>query len=389
MTPPAQPQPASGTRLNRRAWGLPLLVGAALALALVPHAGAQGTGEAAEPEASLPGILDIDLTPAEVTVGGRVEAEITLVWMGEAPVEAPRFPTWQDTWGGAEVVDASAVSDFVDQSGRYVYRQTIVLTAFEAGEVTVPAATVALPLQDRTVDVRSEPASFSVRSLLPPEPEEVPVDADPVPPDAAAPGAGDEGDALTLRPAAAAVDLESGQRRFLITLAALTLALAVQLALLLRKLGRNALVSGIDGAAPAVVDPLTLLPPLEELLARLDRIDPDRDGGGGEPAHTGLSYALRTYLGRSFGFQARESTTSEIQRRLHRSPVDPTTAHGVVALLRNCDQVKFAKAPAPPSTTAQRLDTARELARGIQASLEPSAGTSAEGEGRTGSREAA
>ena len=60
-----------------------------------------------------------------------------------------------------------------------------------------------------------------------------------------------------------------------------------------------------------VEDAFSGLEPLAELLARLEQLDPQHGGA----AHTGLSLALRRYLGRSLGFDATPSTTTEIQRQ--------------------------------------------------------------------------
>ncbi|MEM8998275.1 MAG: hypothetical protein AAGF23_26060, partial [Acidobacteriota bacterium] len=61
-----------------------------------PDPAPSGAQEAATPGGSEPGRVTVDLTPRETTVGGRVRAEITVVWMGGEPKEPMRFPTWQD-----------------------------------------------------------------------------------------------------------------------------------------------------------------------------------------------------------------------------------------------------------------------------------------------------
>ncbi|MEM7585974.1 MAG: hypothetical protein AAF560_21470 [Acidobacteriota bacterium] len=284
-----------------------------------------------------PGVatFKVELSPTEITVGDRVDAELTVVWMGPEPTSEPRFPTWQETWGKAEVLETGEVESFVDQSGRRIYRQGVTLTAFETGDFALPKVTVAVPLDDETVELTPEdPASFVVQSVLPEE----------------------EGEGLEPRDAAPLRALSPDQRFWWTVgvLAALTLGLAWQL---WRRLGI---------ALPGLtLRPLA--PPLEELLEKLRQLDP----AAPEPAHTGISHTLRNFLGRRLAVPAVESTTSEIQRLLRQSDIPPTIAQGAVRLLQECDQVKFARLEVTEAITDDRLLKARELAREIEDALRP------------------
>jgi hypothetical protein len=329
------------------AWPAALLLAVAT-LATPPGAGAQPAGEpepAAEPDGAPVhagvGELRVAVAPEEVTVGDRVTAELTLVWLGAEPVEAPRFPTWQESWGTAEVLDVSGVEAFTDQSGRRIYRQTVTLTAFETGGVELPPVTVAVPLAERTEEVESpEELGFEVVSVLPEDAGEGEIEP---------------------QPPAPPLELRTGDR-FLWTAAALG-ALALLAAV---QVGRRAtLVQGVAGAAlrprPA---------PFPELLERLGRLDP----ADAEGAHTGLSLALRDFLGRRLGFHAVESTTTEIHRHLHRSVVDPATSHELLRLFRDCDQVKFARQEVPRSTTEARIAQGQQLAEKVRRTPGPGDG---------------
>ena len=293
--------------------------------------------ESDPPESASQGVarLKVELTPQEITVGDRVEALITLVWMGQEPTAEPRFPVWQETWGQAEVLATDAVEAFTDQSSRRIYRQKITLTAFETGDFQLPKVTVAVPLSDQTLEISHEDvASFAVSSVLPEDTEEE----------------------LAPREEAPLQSLAADQR-FLWTsgiLSGLCLLAAWQL---MRRLG----------VTPPGEAPKPLAPPLDELLERLRQLDPTAP----EPAHTGLSLTLRNFLGRSLDFQAVESTTSEIQRRIRQTPLPPAVAQGAVRLLRDCDQVKFARLEVAESLTDDRLYKARELAREIDLGLRP------------------
>jgi len=327
---------------------------------------------------SLPGQFRVELDRQEITVGDRVKATLTLVWMGAEPTAPARFPTWQETWGGAEVLESSPVEAFVDQSGRHIFRQELRLTAFEVGEVRLPSVEVALPFAERTVDLRAEgTTTFEVVSVLPPEPEtaagapgsNAPGFKGGSPPAGGAPGTtpgttpdgapAEPPEPPELRPPAPPQALPP---RVLFWWTTGLLALACGLATLAvdRRLGY--IPEQALAAAP-------LLPPYDELVKRLTELDPSDT----EPTHTALSFGLRRYLGRSLGFQATESTTSEIQRRLRDTSVGAAGVHPLVQLFRACDQVKFARQQVPPEVTRERMRQARQLAQDLEERLRPQA----------------
>ena len=279
------------------------------------------------------GVLDLTLSRSEITVGDRIEARLTLVWTGPEPVAEPRFPAWQTTWGDAEVLSAGEVETSIEADARRVYRQDLVLTAFHTGEIRLPDVRATLPLEHRTIEVAvGREIRFEVRSVLP----EAPQEAEPRPPAPPAPLA--------------------AEARFVWTASGLG-ALGLLAAWLL---GRRLKVPPATATRPPA-------DPLEELLEHLANLDPT----AAEPAHTGLSLGLRRFLGRSFSFRATESTTTEIERRLRRAHVGAEIAGDTAGLLRDCDLVKFARAPVAAPTTRGRLRQARALGQGIERRLRP------------------
>ncbi|MEM8934065.1 MAG: hypothetical protein AAGE94_22930, partial [Acidobacteriota bacterium] len=279
-----------------------------------PNKQATPMAPAADPTApARPGRVSVAVEPVEVTVGDRIRATITVAWMGAEPSAAIRFPTWQETWGDAEILTTSDVGTEVDDAGRRVWRQTVELTAWDVGLVDLPVVTVALPLADETIELESPTpaAAFTVVSLLPPAEDPAAAPA-PGGPGSSPPGGVPDATAeLDARPSAPPAELRLAQERFLLTAGALALALGLATTLLLRRLGALPLTG--DGAE-AIPDPFAHLAPLDELAARLDRLDPTRANA----AHTGLSLALRRFLGRRLEAPSVESTTTEIQRDLQR-----------------------------------------------------------------------
>ncbi|MEZ4248427.1 MAG: hypothetical protein R3B99_09330 [Polyangiales bacterium] len=83
--------------------------------------------------------------------------------------------------------------------------------------------------------------------------------------------------------------------------------------------------------------------------ARLEALRLDRDAAVREERVVGwvdqVSDALREYLGRRYEFDGLESTTDEVVAELRKRKLIGLSLDEVIALLRDCDLVKFAKAP--------------------------------------------
>jgi hypothetical protein len=359
-----------GAAGRRRRAGAPLaILGCCLACGL-PALALASPAPAASPltPPTPPITVSVALPGGALTVGQRAEALITLRVPAAQLAGDPRFPVWRDAWGDAEVREHGEPRRSAGPDGTTVYSQRLVLAAFRPGKVELPPLPIAVPLRaprPATVQARTpDHLALTVRSVLPADAK----DKD-----------------LKPRPPAPLRRLPLGLP-FFAALAALLAAAALGLWLLWRRRQRR------RAAAPAAAP---LLAPYAELLAALDRLERDSlgsdraaDRGAGEstpgdrspgaPAvlalHTGLSQALRRYLGRSWSFPAPESTTSEIQRRLVALGWPSPQVRAAVELLRACDMVKFARAGTAGERGRDRLAAARRLAEESEAraAAEPS-----------------
>jgi hypothetical protein len=111
------------------------------------------------------------------------------------------------------------------------------------------------------------------------------------------------------------------------------------------------------------------LPPLPELAAALAALA----GEAPAPGHARLSAALRRYLGRALDFHAVESTTREIERQLAARRLDAALVARSARLLRDADQVKFARRDATSGELERRRQEALELAGAVEDHLHPPA----------------
>ena len=282
--------------------------------------------------------LRVELTPKEITVGDRVTSTLILDWPAGAPDTEPRFPAWQESWGKADLVEVGPVERQRGPDGRTVFSQRVQMTVFETGETKLPPVLIAIPVAGETLEIQTpDDLVLTVKSVLP-EGEE----------------------AVDPRPAIGPQTPTLGRAFWWTT--ALLGAVCLLLAPLVAR--RHPEAFGGLLARPR-------LPPFEELTTHLGRLDA---GQGSEQAHTAMSLALRTYLGRATGLQALERTTSEIQRQLRqaRDPLTPALAQRILALLRQCDEAKFIRDyDVPRSTIEDRLRETTDIARTVHEHLQP------------------
>ncbi|MFL6200595.1 MAG: hypothetical protein ACJ76J_15580 [Thermoanaerobaculia bacterium] len=278
--------------------------------------------------------VQVSLSPDQPTVGDRVVATITLQVKPGTLAAEPRFPTWQATWGEAEIVEKGELQKVSNTT----WSQRLVIAAFRTGQVPLPPVQIAVPLRIRTVQAATPAGlSLAVRSVLPkgeknprPKPERPPV------------------------------PLPIG-RAFWWTLGAMSLACAVLGWLLFRKRKTRE-------------EPETrpVLAPFEELAAALDRLLSSSEGSGSAiRLHTHLSLAFRHYLARTLAFPAEERTTSEIHRLLLSGRLPAPMVRQAVELLRACDLVKFARLEVDEDLSRERIATVRRIAGEVEERLQP------------------
>lgn len=300
---------------------------------------ASPAAHAAEP------VVDVEIPAVELHVGDLVPVTL-VVDVGDAALdEPPRFPAWQDAWGGAEVVAAAEPEKVVEEDGRVLWRQRLTLQAFRPGELTLPPVEVAVPLAGgtRRVATRGDLA-LAIESVLPAaageENGEAGEEAIPPPQPPAPPRA---------LPLGAVFWWTAGIGTALLA--------ALLLPMLLRR--RRAADAGRGRGR---------LEPLPELAAALAAA---RAADSAEQAHALVSLGLRRYLGRRMSFPAAESTTSEVQRQLLARHLPDGLSRRAVALLAACDLVKFARRPAARSEVERWAGEAEQVARGVEAHLAP------------------
>jgi len=224
------------------------------------------------------------------------------------------------------------------------------IVAVEAGDVEVSA--LRLPArgpQGESGECVTEPIPVHVESNLPAPP---PATQDP----GAPPGPeAEEPEPADLKPALVP---PRDWRPLIIaaTVAALVAALGFWL---LRRLRRRR----PGEAPPPPAKRVPLRPAWETALEELDRIAGADHVGHGAVArqYVEVTGCLRRYLEERYGVPALELTTTELNEALRRTPLRPELAARALALLREADLVKFAKAEPAPADARSTEPRAREI----------------------------
>lgn len=275
--------------------------------------------------------LEATVVPTHLAVGDRVAATLTLhLAQADTALDAT-FPDWSSGWGEAEVLVASPV-ERIAAGDQVLLVQRLTLTAFRPGTLELPPVAVRVASDPERRIALPVPLQLEVDSVLPDD-EAAP---SPAPPAAPRP-----------QPLPAA--------------AGWTIAAAVALAAAAGALAWR------RGSFGEVAPPVPPVPPRVELaaaLASLPALDSDA-------AWRRLSLALRRYLGRALSFPAVESSSTEIYRQLAARRLAADLVQRGVRVLRQADQVKFARRGASASELTIAAGEAAAVADALEAHLHP------------------
>jgi hypothetical protein len=328
---PAAARKTAGAAAAAVVWFAALAGGAARAQEAAPAGpDSAASGEPAAESVTVPRLFAA-LDTTATTVGGaltlQLELEPSTGWQVEPPAKSLDLGPFR----------VRSVERLPRPDGA-AWRLRIV--AVEAGDVEVPAIRLAARgPEGESGECVTEPIPVHVESNLP------------------SPAPGDEGgepqepEPADLKPALAP---PRDWRPVAIAAATAALVAALGFWALRRLRGRRR-----REAPPPPARRVPLRPAWETALEELDRI-----AAADHVAHgaLGLQYVevtavLRRYLEERYGVPALERTTSELAESLRRTPLRPDLAARMLALLREADLVKFAKAV--PSAADARATEAR------------------------------
>lgn len=272
--------------------------------------------------------IEAAVEPSTITIGDPMVYTITLSSPEGIEVLVPEF---------GESLDDFFVRDFHKEKprkegDRYLYRISYILTLFQTGTFTIPAAEIAYTAGDGETGTLSTDA--------------IEIIVEPVAPE-------DAEDIVEIKPP---LEIPVNYRSILITATALLAAIALIVGALLamRRWSRSRTVT-MPAAPPRPADEVAL-----EALAELERA-----GllvlGESKAFYTTLSEILRRYVEGRYCIPAVEETTTEIGASLEAAGVDASHRLDIRRILEESDLVKFAKYTPPEMRGADAIKAVRRL----------------------------
>jgi len=260
--------------------------------------------------------ISVSLDRCETLVGEPVVCRIVLRWPATAGAPALSVP---ETLGAFEVLEHGATEDRKAKDGRFERTVTLKLISFELGEQELPPIEVGyMEGGTEAKTAKTPPQKILVNSVL----EQT-----------AARGATD------LRPIRPPMEWPRRGAGFYVAIlgaALLAVLLAMGLVWLLRRWLRP---REREAAAPPP------LPPDEEALHALAEMEMTRmaEREAAKPYYTRLSEILRRYLGRRYGFDGLEMTSSELLEHAQRLAWSEDLYLLLAGDTSEADGVKFAR----------------------------------------------
>ncbi len=286
--------------------------------------------DASLPEGHAP-TLSVRVTPdSGVMTGDVIHYELSVEVPEGDDVNLPR-----QSYAPLELVDQAHTESVAGGRRRFVF--TLDLLALAPGEVTIPPIAIRVITADGVVGRAStEPRQLTVGSLVANEPNAEP------------------------RPPTDPVVVMQDDYTLAYVLGALGLvALGALLAWLFLRWWRRRPKELPPPPPPRPAHEVAL----EKLLA-LRRELPDALARGDQARVVdGASDALRMYLGQRFGFNGLESTTDEVILKMREHRLSGITNDELLALLGECDLVKFAKAIPDQAACERVIDGAEHIVR--------------------------
>jgi len=272
--------------------------------------------------------IESSVEPSTITIGDPMVYTITCASPEGIEVRVPEF---------GESLDDFFVRDFhkekVRKEGdRYIYRISYVLTLFQVGTFTIPAAEIAYTAAEgKTGTLTTDPIEIVVEAVAPEDAEDI----------------------VEIKPP---LEIPVNYRSIIITTAAVLAGLAVLIGILLvmRRWSRGRAAT-IPAAPPRPADEVAL-----EALAELERSGLLARGEA-KAFYTALSEILRRYIEGRYRVGAVEETTAEIGLSLEAAAVDASHRLDIRRVLDECDLVKFAKYRPPETRGADAIKTVRRL----------------------------
>jgi len=271
--------------------------------------------------------LELEVRPHEARVGDPIEVTLTLELPPDVRLAAPEFgneigsfSVLSGRWNGPETIDGG---------NRWTWNG--VVSAYELGELSIPALRVTVEGPAGTRELTTEPRTVTIISVLPEDPDA-----------AAAVELADLKPPASLKPDL--VPLWTALGILVVLMAGAAVVWWLQ-----RRYGdRLAAVKRVD-------DPFARVPPHVWVYGELQKLLERRlpENGQVDLFYSELSRIFKLYLGGRYRLRLMEVTTAEARPILEQGGTPARAIAASHALLTDCDRVKFAReTPGPDAWKA-------------------------------------
>lgn len=260
------------------------------------------------------------------------QQHLTFQVKGDAGIRVA-FPVLRDTVSrGIEIISGPVRDSVKESDGRWLFRETYVITAFDTGVYVIPSLPIGIENQDYNNVLRTDPLSFVVNTY----------EVDP-----------QKGNYDIVMPYAAPWTLAEILPYILWTLLGLAVIAGVWWFIVQRRKNR-----------PLFAPKKEEIPPYVKAIKSLDEIKAEKlwQTGKEKEYYTKLTDTLRQYLDDEFQIPAMEQTSAETVKAMADCPlVNVADRERATDMLATADFVKFAKYTPLQDESARYLDTAYDF----------------------------
>ena len=243
------------------------------------------------------------------------------------------FPLLKDTVSrGIEIISGPVRDSVKEGDGKWLFRETYVITAFDTGVYVIPSLPIQIENQDYNNVVRTDPLSFVVNTF----------EVDP-----------QKGNYDIVMPYGAPWTLAEVLPYILWTLLGLAVIAGVWWFIVQRRKNR-----------PLFAPKKEEIPPYVKAIQSLDEIKAEKlwQAGKEKEYYTKLTDTVRQYLDDEFRIPAMEQTSAETVKAVAACPlVDTSDRERVTDMLATADFVKFAKYTPLQDESVRYLDSAYDF----------------------------
>ncbi|MCM1030222.1 MAG: BatA domain-containing protein [Oscillibacter sp.] len=273
-----------------------------------------------------------------------------------------RFPQLKDTVvGGVEIIAGPERDSVQGKDGKWLFRESYVITAFDTGVYVIPSYAITLENGDYNNVLRTEPLGFAVNTYKVDE---------------------QQGNYDIVAPLQTPLNFAEILPWLLWIAGGLAVVALIVWYIIRRKKNKPLFAA----------EKKVYVPPYVVAIKKLERLKEEKlwQAGKTKEYYTRLTDAVRQYVADELQIPAMEQTSFETVQALERNTlVDARDAEKIAGLLQEADFVKFAKSTPLPEENMKNLDIAYDFLQHTNERLKSSREEEKDGEAENTSETAA